>query len=116
MNEAANSESDFAAIRAELESKLNELLTRASDVDDKLSETPNSDWEENAVDSEQDEVLDHIGQAAMEEIAEIRFALSRLDNGTYGICSSCGGTIPVERLEALPFSSHCIQCSSAGRF
>ena len=41
---------------------------------------------------------------------EVRLALEKIDNGTYGICESCGQDIEPERLEALPITSLCIEC------
>ena len=40
---------------------------------------------------------------------EIDAALSRLDDGTFGTCSSCGNSIGTERLEALPWATLCIE-------
>jgi RNA polymerase-binding protein DksA len=37
-------------------------------------------------------------------------ALQRIENGTYGICQSCGQPIGAERLEALPWTTQCIDC------
>ncbi|MEO7803114.1 MAG: TraR/DksA C4-type zinc finger protein [Actinomycetota bacterium] len=37
-------------------------------------------------------------------------ATLRLDQGTYGICESCGNEVGDERLEALPAASLCITC------
>ena len=37
-------------------------------------------------------------------------ALARLDAGTYGACASCGRPIAPERLEAIPWAAHCIDC------
>ena len=37
-------------------------------------------------------------------------ALVRLDGGTYGLCSECGGKIAEARLEALPFALTCRDC------
>ena len=37
-------------------------------------------------------------------------ALVRIENGTYGICLSCGEEIPYERLEAVPITQHCVPC------
>lgn len=37
-------------------------------------------------------------------------ALARMDDGTYGKCETCGNEIAAERLEALPYTSHCLNC------
>lgn len=37
-------------------------------------------------------------------------ALTRIDDGTYGICSACGQPVGEERLEALPWTTQCIDC------
>ncbi len=37
-------------------------------------------------------------------------ALSRLEEGSYGICEGCGSEIPLERLKALPFAFYCVDC------
>jgi RNA polymerase-binding transcription factor DksA len=43
---------------------------------------------------------------------EISEAIARLDQGTYGTCSSCGGAIAKGRLEARPSTEHCISCAA----
>lgn len=42
-------------------------------------------------------------------LAEVRAALQRLDEGTYGLCTVCGQPIPEKRLEALPWVALCIR-------
>jgi len=37
-------------------------------------------------------------------------ALTRMDDGSYGACVSCGQPIGAERLEALPWTTQCIDC------
>ena len=37
-------------------------------------------------------------------------ALKRIEDGTYGICANCGEPIGQERLEALPWTTQCIDC------
>jgi DnaK suppressor protein len=49
---------------------------------------------------------EHSGQV----LAEIDAALKRIDAGTYGLCANCGREIRVERLEAYPWASLCIDC------
>jgi RNA polymerase-binding protein DksA len=43
-------------------------------------------------------------------LASIDTALQRIDEGTYGTCTSCGREIAPERLEAYPWASLCIDC------
>lgn len=43
-------------------------------------------------------------------LEEVEAALAKIDNGTYGICDSCGKDISIERLEALPSAALCIEC------
>jgi DnaK suppressor protein len=39
-------------------------------------------------------------------------ALTRLSEGTYGICAECGVEISEKRLEAVPFAKLCVECQS----
>jgi DnaK suppressor protein len=43
-------------------------------------------------------------------LMSIESALARIEDGTYGRCRSCGGTIAEERLEAVPWTTECIDC------
>ena len=43
-------------------------------------------------------------------LAEVGEALKRIENGTFGVCSSCGEPIPSRRLERLPAASLCVPC------
>jgi RNA polymerase-binding protein DksA len=44
------------------------------------------------------------------ELRGITEALSRIEDGTFGTCESCGGKIPTTRLEAMPQARLCIEC------
>jgi DnaK suppressor protein len=44
------------------------------------------------------------------QLAEIEAAIGRLDDGTYGMCVRCGRAIAPDRLDALPWAAHCIEC------
>ena len=43
-------------------------------------------------------------------ISKIREALDRIDDGTFGICESCGEDISEKRLKARPVTTLCIDC------
>jgi len=43
-------------------------------------------------------------------LAAIDGALKRIDAGTFGICRTCGRPIGDKRLEALPYTTQCIDC------
>jgi YteA family regulatory protein len=43
-------------------------------------------------------------------LEEIEAALDKIAAGTYGVCEKCGEKIATERLEALPWATHCIDC------
>jgi DnaK suppressor protein len=49
--------------------------------------------------------------AARQRMSEVDDALSRVDDGSYGICERCGRPIPPERLEARPFARSCVTCA-----
>lgn len=102
---------DVVATRKMLELQLQELLDRATGIEDVLSDRGDSDWEENAVDMETDEAMAAVGDVTKKEIQEIRLALSRLSNGTYGVCAGCGKVISAERLSELPATSTCSRCA-----
>jgi RNA polymerase-binding transcription factor DksA len=44
------------------------------------------------------------------QLAAVEAAVARLDAGTFGTCVRCGRSIAPERLEALPWAAHCIDC------
>jgi RNA polymerase-binding transcription factor DksA len=47
-------------------------------------------------------------------MTEIRDALCRLDDGSYGTCDACGVPIPFDRLEVIPHARRCVACELDG--
>lgn len=43
-----------------------------------------------------------------EQLDDITRALKKFDDGTYGLCETCGGPISEARLEAMPATRYCI--------
>lgn len=48
-----------------------------------------------------------------ELLGDVRRALARIEEGTYGSCERCSSDIPTARMEAVPTASLCIACKSA---
>ena len=68
-----------------------------------------------AADFLESEIDDLIAEGEDNLLEKIDLALSRLDEGTYQDCASCGGLITVERLKAKPSASLCINCTCKER-
>lgn len=60
--------------------------------------------------SESTELLAHHRQARLTEVTEIRQALGRVDDGTWGTCTGCGEPIAPQRLNARPWAERCVRC------
>jgi DnaK suppressor protein len=56
-----------------------------------------------------EEILAQLSDVEIEILKAIDDALERIQNGTYGICEVCGKEIEEERLEAVPWTTLCIQ-------
>ena len=101
-----------ADAKARLEAQLTELEERKNRIARDLAEPLNPDFSEQAVEMEDDASLQ--GQAALvvREIASVRRALTRIENGTYGECVRCGTQIAPKRLQARPEAALCFDCAS----
>ncbi len=45
-------------------------------------------------------------------LSHIEGALERIEAGDYGRCEGCGGVIPRTRLNAIPYTCHCVKCAA----
>ena len=89
----------------------NVLEKRLGRIDRHLRQSLDPDLDDQAVESENEEVLADLNDQIRLELTEIEKALGRLDRNEYEICAKCKKTIPMERLEALPFTDLCIDCA-----
>src|SRR6516162_7245695 len=63
-----------------------------------------------AFDSGNEEIASQLAELEARELSQIERALVRMKQGTYGLCEHCQTKIPVARLNALPYSTTCVQC------
>ena len=101
------------AIEAGLRKTLGELEERLTKVRSDMSKGHSADFAEQVTERENDEVLEGIAAETQASISDIRAALSRIHDGTYGVCIRCGGAINAERLTAMPETALCMTCASA---
>jgi RNA polymerase-binding protein DksA len=97
--------------RARLEARLADLTKEAREIDAELREPDSADAEDRATEQEGDEVLERLGESALQESTDIRNALKRIEIGTYGTCTACGDPVGEKRLEAIPWAAKCINCA-----
>ena len=102
---------DYSDIATQLKARLADLLQRPEVIEDDLRHPLVADWEEQAIDLADDEALEGVDEVLRAEIQQIRLALLRIENGTYGTCAICGNEIRRERLEARPIATRCIECA-----
>jgi DnaK suppressor protein len=60
----------------------------------------------------QQEVELSMADAERDRLLEVEAALIRIAEGRYGRCLRCDGSIPLERLRVLPWTSYCRECAS----
>ena len=100
------------ARKAQLLIRLGELGVPLAAIEEELDSHQNRDWEDLATEREGDEVLEATGNAGKAEITQIRAALKRIEDGSYGDCVRCGEPIAEARLDALPWTPLCRRCAS----
>lgn len=91
--------------------RLGELDSRLHGIEEELDAHQSKDWGELAVEREEDEVLEGIGSSGLAEVRQIRAALARIDEGSYGFCVRCGEEISEDRLNVVPATPFCRNCA-----
>lgn len=99
------------AIRQQLEQLRLELSERLDKIATDLRSGRSRDLEDQAQERENDDVMEALSAEATEELKAVDKALSRLDQGEYGLCVKCGEAIAEKRLQAYPAAEYCIDCA-----
>ena len=106
-------------IRARLESEqkrllaeLNQLEANVRPAEERREGSPFGKREEEATESLELEKRLALEKQVRAHLAEVEHALHKFEEGTYGLCDSCGQPIAPDRLEALPQASFCVECKA----
>jgi DnaK suppressor protein len=106
---------DFTQFSVQISNRLRELGVRMHDIDTELGHLKTTDLQDQAIDLEDDEVLEGLGAAAQKEVILLKQAVKRIENGTYGTCLKCEQSISNERLLAVPYAPLCKTCAGAAK-
>ncbi len=91
----------------------NDILRNLAAENEDFREIVESDDSKDLVDIASTDIdkktLDALGAQEMKRLRLIEAALSRIDNGRYGICMKSGKVIPKERLEAIPYALYRVE-------
>jgi DnaK suppressor protein len=105
---------DIKYFKEFLTGRLEELLSHADDTVSGMT-TPKENFpdptDRAALESDRNFML-RIRDRESKLIKKIKKALARIEDGTFGICETCGEEISVERMKARPVTSQCIECKS----
>lgn len=109
-----------AAIRTALESNISQLRTEIAalreEIDELTADAASATGDDQADTGSRNFERDHelqVAQNAEVLLEQNERALVRLDEGTYGVCESCGQQIAKGRLQAYPSATLCVTCKSA---
>ena len=98
----------------QLESRRRELKDRLARSSADLlhrNEPLVADYADQGVQRENDDVVQSIAQSVRTELSQLNLALERLARGRYGVCETCGEPIEPKRLQAVPYTTHCVRCA-----
>ncbi|WP_448582636.1 TraR/DksA family transcriptional regulator [Thermaurantiacus sp.] len=104
--------SAIESLRVRLWRRYAELGGDLAEIGADLREPLDADFAEQANELEEQVALEALESRKRQEMADIRAALARIADGSYGICTNCGGAIAEARLKALPTAITCIACAS----
>ena len=101
--------------KAALEAKLNSLSTARQERDELVIEQLADPVDQVQSSNDRDMAVLRLNQDNR-LWNEVRSALSKLDDGTFGICEDCAEEIPQRRLDAIPWARLCVGCQSKAEY
>jgi DnaK suppressor protein len=90
--------------------ELRRMVTRTEQDGRSVDEGSAQDVADKAANSYNKEFLFHQSNNDRQLLQMVDAALSRMREGSFGECISCGEEINAKRLEAVPWTRHCIEC------
>ena len=98
--------------RARLNEELEQLQASGSNSEERREGSPFGKREEEATETLELEKRLVLENRTREQLTYVEHALHKFEEGTYGLCDSCGQSIDPARLEALPQARRCMSCKA----
>lgn len=92
---------------------IDQIMANSADFRKIFEDMESKDEVDIASDAIDRTMLEAVGVKDVNRLKLIDSALTRIEQGKYGLCMKCGKRIPQERLEAIPYALLCINCKSA---
>ena len=116
-DESPWTKTELAHVRTELDAEVQRLRSQIADseegIADLLRDSGDGAGDDQADAGTKTFEREHemsLANHARELLAQTHRALSRLDDGTYGVCESCGKPVGKLRLQAFPRATLCVSC------
>jgi DnaK suppressor protein len=90
--------------------ELRRTVSRTEQDGRTVDEESTQDIADRAASSYNKEFLFHQSNNDRQLLQMVEGALGRMREGSFGECISCGKEINMKRLEAVPWTRHCIEC------
>jgi DnaK suppressor protein len=90
--------------------ELRRMVTRTEQDGRTADDEATQDIADRAASSYNKEFLFHQSNNDRQLLNMVETALDRIREGSFGECISCGKEINAKRLEAVPWTRHCIEC------
>ena len=98
-------------LRGQVSDVANEALRRTgAEASGSLSNVPNHPADLGN-DTYEHEVALGVLENEEQMLEQIVQALERVEKGEFGRCAECGKDIGTERLQAIPYTPHCVECA-----
>ncbi|MDX1756593.1 MAG: TraR/DksA family transcriptional regulator [Marinobacter sp.] len=100
---------ELQALRADLVVRLKRFQAHQHREDGAI----NRDFAEQAIETQNDEVVDGLEAESRAELAQVNRALERIEAGEGEDCERCGEPIDPRRLQILPYTTLCVKCADS---
>ena len=116
-NQAAKEQEFYAKMEKSLYDLKRDIISKLAmsnaDFNEIVEAMDPKDFADVASDDIDRKLIEALGSQELKRLRLIDSALTRIQQGKYGLCMKCSKKIPCERLEAIPYALMCIECKTA---